>query len=706
MENNHAICPLATSNNFASEKRNRIRKRPVHFGNPAFATYTGYVFTLPDENDDDNEIYNRENNYIDYDFHYDKNHNQSKFCENVVAIVGVPPEQVPEDLWNFVGAHISYIRHVRILTLPPTSNKKKGELIQLQKKIDKTLSSSLGSKFEAMNINEKTSCDINESNGNKQSNTFNPQNTMTSDSSTISTTSSSRSYLVLFELDCKESVDEFIADLNGKPFTFLKADIVCKAFRVVPPLIAENGSSLMNPFFSSKGSRTSSDILDTTTSSSKTIHKKLNHSKNSHKKQGGDEKSDGILKSETSETSETQNCAVCLDLLHGFHEDTKLPLNSSNLRSNQLSNHQPILTTVCNHSFHVECLLRWQDSPCPVCRYDHSGMNESLSQCHVCGTTENIYVCLICGVVSCGGPQCNNTSSDSSDLNIATPTQGLGSSHARDHYNSTLHAYAFQTETQYVWDFAGDGYVHRLVSTVSGQPTSIPQQEEQIEERRNRENNPPGLQPTKMVEIYDPRNNNTRGDRSLTPSYVPDAREGEVMHRKLESFASEYYTLLKDQLDQQRQFYEERLKEIKRRAMKKHLSENEPRYMGETTSDLIWALKQERNQLEQRFMSMKTKYKKVSQDVEFLMHMNEGLEENKPAMKREIQMVQRERQDAKDMVLKYLPALEAKVKMLMIQLETRMSDVGKKNDSNNTGVASTVNSNSSLKGKKPSTKRR
>jgi len=41
-----------------------------------------------------------------------------------------------------------------------------------------------------------------------------------------------------------------------------------------------------------------------------------------------------------------------------------------------------VLTTVCNHSFHVECLMKWQDSPCPVCRFHHNNASEA-STCQV-----------------------------------------------------------------------------------------------------------------------------------------------------------------------------------------------------------------------------------------------------------------------------------------------------------------------------------
>lgn len=43
-----------------------------------------------------------------------------------------------------------------------------------------------------------------------------------------------------------------------------------------------------------------------------------------------------------------------------------------------------VLTTVCNHTFHVECLVKWQDSPCPVCRFHHNNASEA-STCQVSG---------------------------------------------------------------------------------------------------------------------------------------------------------------------------------------------------------------------------------------------------------------------------------------------------------------------------------
>jgi BRCA1-associated protein len=214
-------------------------------------------------------------------------------------------------------------------------------------------------------------------------------------------------------------------------------------------------------------------------------------------------------------------------------------------------------------------------------------------------------------------------------------------SHARQHYDETLHAYALDTENQHVWDFAGQGYVHRLLQNAKD---------------------------GKLVESSDPHT--TSQERSLSPGYLSDAQEGEVVHRKLEGFASQYYTLLKSQLEQQRTYYEGRLEEIRR----EYSGSSNARRKRKTTgsADLICALKQERNQLTQRYMSLRTRHGKVLEDVDFLKNMIESLEANKVQMRRQIQDAQRERAEARNMIHQCLPPLEDRVTQLMLQLEERL----------------------------------
>lgn len=245
-----------------------------------------------------------------------------------------------------------------------------------------------------------------------------------------------------------------------------------------------------------------------------------------------------------------------------------------------------------------------------------------------------------------GGRSVNRSASscapDDESHNPNTATSAPPLSHARQHYDDTLHAYALDTETQHVWDFAGQGFVHRLLQNAKDD---------------------------KLVEVNDPHNT-TSQERSLSPG-LSDAQEEQVVHRKLEGFASQYYTLLKSQLEQQRIYYESRLEEIRReygRAGHKKKS-------GSASADLISVLKQERNQLAQRNMSLRQRYEKVSEDVAFLRNMNESLEANKAPMKRQITDAQRQRAEARDIIQTCLPPLEEKVTMLMLQLEESMNAV-------------------------------
>jgi len=101
-----------------------------------------------------------------------------------------------------------------------------------------------------------------------------------------------------------------------------------------------------------------------------------------------------------------------------------------------------ILTILCNHSFHSECLEKWGDTTCPVCRYCQSPESSQDNKCFECGSQESLWICLICGHVGCGR---------------------YVAGHAFNHFTITQHCYSMQLGNNRVWDYAGDNYVHRLV---------------------------------------------------------------------------------------------------------------------------------------------------------------------------------------------------------------------------------------------------
>jgi BRCA1-associated protein len=121
-------------------------------------------------------------------------------------------------------------------------------------------------------------------------------------------------------------------------------------------------------------------------------------------------------------TTELPSCSVCLEFL----DDQTTA----------------IFTTLCNHSFHCQCIRAWKPRSCPVCRFSQSPQNRN--ECSSCGVHEGLWMCLVCGNIGCGR---------------------YLQRHSFEHFTLTQHTYAMDLQTQRVWDYAADNYVHRLVQS-------------------------------------------------------------------------------------------------------------------------------------------------------------------------------------------------------------------------------------------------
>jgi len=206
----------------------------------------------------------------------------------------------------------------------------------------------------------------------------------------------------------------------------------------------------------------------------------------------------------------------------------------------------------------------------------------------------------------------------------------------------TLHAYAIEVQTQQVWDYVGDGYVHRLLylpqsTTLEG-----------------------GREGGKMVEVADPH---TRSDQRPRTAPVSEEVEEEVVHRKLESWAEQYTVLLSSGLEEQRQRFEGRLAAL-RASFPPSLPPSSSR-----SGMVVAALKQEKRQMEQRCAGARERLRKVREEVGFLCELNKSLEANQEPVAASIRQAEEEWVGREGERKGRVRVLEAQVRELMMQLD-------------------------------------
>lgn len=124
---------------------------------------------------------------------------------------------------------------------------------------------------------------------------------------------------------------------------------------------------------------------------------------------------------------ELPNCPVCLERI-----------NESTVGT--------LVSTSCNHVFHSDCMQKMTDARCPVCRY-LMRPTEQGNKCSKCNASDDLWLCLICGHIGCGR---------------------YGGKHAYRHFLETGHAYSMDIDSQRVWDYVGDNFVHRLIEISTG----------------------------------------------------------------------------------------------------------------------------------------------------------------------------------------------------------------------------------------------
>lgn len=253
----------------------------------------------------------------------------------------------------------------------------------------------------------------------------------------------------------------------------------------------------------------------------------------------------------------------------------------------------------CGHVFHLQCLVRAEGLFCPVCRFQHAHSVHDAPACAACqqlchaaapdaagsaasataadgahapwksplpatalasasaiDVARDVWLCLVCGATTCGDLQRN---------------------HRRAHFDETRHAYAMNVFSRRVYDFAGGGYVHRLVlqQTDDGDdrfasPPPLPAPAASTTPLSTTplkivEHHPPMFQlETHLPEPSMPLHSDGGGvwTRPLHPPPLSLAHEAQREAFKLEDLVQQYNEVLAWRMQQTREHYEAQLHRI------------------------------------------------------------------------------------------------------------------------------------------------
>ncbi|KAI8379832.1 hypothetical protein EDC96DRAFT_491898 [Choanephora cucurbitarum] len=344
------------------------------------------------------------------------------------------------------------------------------------------------------------------------------------------------------------------------------------------------------------------------------------------------------------EEAELPTCPVCLE---------RLDQSISGLQSIQ-----------CHHTNRCDCISKWGKSDCPVCLCSYkpvlvsSSVNEHQRQqtpmnckCFECGFTESLWICMVCGHIGCGRYQ---------------------EAHAYDHYMETGHLYTLEIETQRIWDYLGDCYVHRLIqNTVDGAlvelPPKSPPTDQKIDSVQYYQNNSQSNDATmqKLDLRHDYFRQSAIGSSKITGTAVATATpsvddmrmhnltQGDVPDNmaggKLDAMSVEYSYMLTSQLDSQRMYYEEQidaiLHDIKNLTEQAKSIQDEVEgakaqrvaliQIGEQLDSEIIELSKEKEKADKRTISFKDKYSAMEKNLNEERLLTKSLMRNNELLKKE-----------------------------------------------------------------------
>ena len=204
--------------------------------------------------------------------------------------------------------------------------------------------------------------------------------------------------------------------------------------------------------------------------------------------------------------SEFFYCAFIKNIIFQEKDDDENCSNEViNSHINEMSTCPLCIERIENSSSGIETLLnlypceRWMNykKKCKVC--SSFGLLSEL-KCEKCNNNKSLWCCLVCGYIGCNRYQ---------------------EQHAMNHYKTTHHRYSIELNTQRIWDYLTDSWIHRVINSNEGSNTIL------LDDHENK-------------------------DEPSTKEFLT----------RMENVIEEYNKVLSAQLEVQRKFYEAEIEKI------------------------------------------------------------------------------------------------------------------------------------------------
>jgi len=226
-------------------------------------------------------------------------------------------------------------------------------------------------------------------------------------------------------------------------------------------------------------------------------------------------------------------------------------------------------------------------------------------------------MCLVCGFVGCSRYK---------------------NKHSYDHFVDTKHTYSLELDSQKVWDYTKEAFIHRLALTEGD---------------------------GKIVEVPNYRDEETMGN-TLKSDFILG---------KDEALALEWQYLAHAQIETQRSYFEEQLKNIKRQnqlQVKKREEEiNELLQEATSFTKQKEKIEHEKRVIEKKTETLRKEMAEISKETLFLRTINEALERNREGWIKKMEESElKMRNSAQEQRIR---ELEAQIQQLMMQIEGNKS---------------------------------